>query len=63
MGKFLRGKVWIVNIPAKLLFVSFSLKLQIEMDGNEYLIYIASSFSHDVCCGWSEDELLINSFV
>ena len=38
MCELLGGKVWIVYIPAELLFISLAIKLQIKVDGNENLI-------------------------
>lgn len=53
MGIFLRSKVGLVDIPAELFFVAFSLKFEVKMDGYEYFFSIGGSFLFNVEDIWS----------
>ena len=63
MSKLFWSEVWIIDIPAKLLFVSLSLQLQVEMNGYQRLIAFTCMFASDVSSGRSQYELFIYCFI
>lgn len=63
MCEFLRCKVRVVDVPTKLLFISFSLQLQIKMDRYKHLLQLTRSFFRDIGHWRSQDELFVYCFV
>jgi hypothetical protein len=63
MGILFRSKIGFVDVPAELLFVTFSFKFEVKMDRNKDFFSFSGSFFLNVANIRSENELFIDSFV
>jgi hypothetical protein len=63
MCVLLGSKVGLVDVPAKLLLVSFALELKVEMNWNQNLLQLLLSFFLDIDYVGGQYELFIYSFV
>jgi hypothetical protein len=52
MRKLLRCEIRIINIPTKLLFISFSLQFQIKMNRYKYLLNFSIPLFRDISDWW-----------
>lgn len=63
MCVLLRSKVRLVNVPAKLLLVSFALELKVKMHWNQNFFELLLSFFLDIDHVGGQYELFIYGFV
>jgi hypothetical protein len=63
MCVLLGSKVGLVDVPAKLLLVSFALELKVEMNWNQNLLQLLLSFFLDIDYVGGQYELFIYGFV